>query len=277
MSKYQIDVFIYTSGVEGYQNRVSQTQAIFKGYSNSYGIDVTIKAAKVQPDVSEITTFNECVKQSRPDSYVLIVKDTSTSTTSATDLFRTISWALDHSLSNSILEDKSFDVMWLSKWMDDCAKHETIKSDERGMRLVVTSAPYGTQCLLFSRSGIKKIVEAEYPEKDVSFSNYLNSGVRNDKLVGVALHPSPIKFDTKYISDSNLEYAKTSECADVKGSILPQKKQSNIAFFVTIVIAILIVVAIYVLIKYGTLISNAYERSVKARGEGLSGSGIPIR
>jgi predicted nucleic acid-binding Zn ribbon protein len=151
--------------------------------------------------------------------------------------------------------------MWMSKWMDDCAKHETINTDPRGMSLVVTCAPYGTQCLLFSVSGINKIIDADYPEKDISFSNYLNVGVRNNKLVGIAIHPSPIKFDTNYVRNSSIEYAKSVECADVKGEILTQKKQSNLTFFIMIVVIIVILVAIYVLIKYGSKISDAYERS----------------
>jgi hypothetical protein len=256
-----VNLFVIADGTDLSLKRVVKTQAIFNGHSTDYGIKIVPKQATIAEGViDDFEILQSCLKHSTEEGtsedYVIVVKDTSCSTTSASDLSRTIAWAIKET------EQKDgFDIMWLSKWMDDCSKHRIIATDARGMSVVKTSSPYGLQCLLFSPAGVKKMLNLSVPKSNISLSEYLNANVRRNAIKAVALHPSPVKFDTSEAQNSTDEYAKMCECADPKGLVKPQKSSSNLGIFTFILIAILIAASIYILVNFGSKISDAYMKS----------------
>lgn len=206
-------------------------------------------------------TFRQALSASYTEdekAYVIVCKDTSISCASSQSILEVINQVIQRDLTSA---DNSFDLYYLAKWFDECHLY-TNKSelDGRGIFVTDTVNPRGTQCIMFSPRGVNKFLKLKRNLKGHQLSNVLRNRITSRstvnhneadvRFVAVTTFPSQIQFDIRY-NKTDSDYAKTQECAPVSGPHKPEKGSSNIGFFIFIVIAAVIAIAIYCLVQYG--------------------------
>lgn len=252
-----IEVFVLTHHDvhEGTQHTdVVQAQAIFN--ANNPEATVTISALQYEFDSSSNTEY-EGVKAALvaadPNSYVIVCKDSSVSAISASLLIRRLV---------EVIQNESFDIMWLAKWLDQCQKHVGKRLvGERGMYVTDTYNPHGIQCLMFSPEGREKFLCREPLKPEMNLSEVLAQAVSVRIFKAITFQPCPISYDISR-AEKPVDYVKTCECADPPGVIKPDRPGSNIGFFIFIAVGVFVAIAIFLLIRFGLYMSMRYDMAL---------------
>lgn len=248
---------------------VRQAQAIFNGHCSDLEVLIHIIKCDYKNTTcnGEYLAVAQALHAAKDHSYVIVCKDTSVSSISASLL-------LQH-INEVITTEKNFDVMWLAKWLDQCTKLSGKRLvGDRGMYVADTHSPHGVQCLLFSPEGRVKVLSKENLPHDVSFSHILNRAVAKGTLRAITFQPCPISFDVSRAT-TPVDYTKTCECADPPGPIKPDKPGSNIGVFIFIVIGVLIAVMIFLLFRFGNAMSAKYDAAAAKAGAGTGAAPKP--
>lgn len=181
------------------------------------------------------------------DSTVIICKDTAVSAT-PTDIILSI-------VDAALTEDESIDVLYLSKWMDRCDLYSE-KREFGAVKIVKTFSPNGFHCLLFTPSGRKKLLNMHNPKDnaliDKPLSLVLNSYIGSGLLNAATTYPSLVQFDISKRKNDD-ELLKTTECRQppVIRDYKHEKSEGGSAYLWFIIVAVIIVILITLMIKYG--------------------------
>lgn len=152
-------------------------------------------------------------KNEAPKKQVLIIKDSSTATSSET-ILKTL---------NKVTES-DYDLFYLCRWLDKCEKNQKIESSGL-VSIETTSRPQGIQAILFSRKGRDKVIEilkAEGDGKDTEggdekdLNTILLDKISKKKLEAICSNPNIIEYDISLSKNKNQESYKTMTC-DIKG------------------------------------------------------------
>lgn len=248
--EFKLDIFILTNDsipedCEEWPYSLTQTRNIFNGYNPN--LDIKIKSIEIS--CTEHKAIGNAFEDSRNDAYVIICKDTTVSSLSPSDLLFRIS---------EVISTECFDVMWLAKWMDQCQKHSRIrKISDTGSYVVNTYSPHGTQCLLISPEGKRKLQKQKCDEK-TNYSELLNRLVKAGKLKAITFQPSIVSYDVSR-ARVPLDYVKMCECADPPGTIKPDLPPAEPNVFIFLIIGIIILISIFILIRFGNHMTKRYE------------------
>ena len=244
----KIRVFITTR--EEDRSSVNQAKAIF----DTDHVEIEVVSCNFKSnDNHDYEMVKKCLKLSDDESYTIICKDSSASTMPAKIL-------IDH--LHHIIKNDCFDIMWLANWLDQCQKYSNHRHvSKTGLAVVDTYSPHGIQCLMFSPEGRDKFLRIKKMIRDVHLSEYLNRSVKADRFKAITFQPCPISFDISK-AEAPLDYVKTCQCADPPGPIHPDRPNSNINFFIFIVIGIFVFICINLLIKFGIYMSNHYDKLI---------------
>ena len=243
-----------------YTASVKTAQAIFNGMSTFFNISIKVFNPSCNEKLNQdYVMLYDALKDSDCTSFTIVCKDTSVSTTTATALLASLELIVKDYIHDAEQRSrKRFDILWLAKWLDQCEKQYNRRHNNgRGMYVTNTIGPHGVQCLMFSPQGRDLFLDLEPITKDISLSNYLNRNCQ-DKIKAITFQPCPIKFDITY-ADKPIDYVKLCECTDLPNSIKPDKPGTDVNFFVFIIIGLVIVMIIYLLIKFGVFVSDRYK------------------
>jgi hypothetical protein len=201
------------------------------------------------------------------DTYIILCKNTAVSSSDS----QIILDVLEHVIEENEHHKNSFDLFYLSKWLDRCDQYSNIKELNHGLKVINTNSPNGFHCVMFSPRGRHKFLKSYHPDKhpitDRPLAQVLNSRIsyKDDKHEGVFIAtsttPTLLNYDVTEGRGDPKNTLKTSECRDTHIPTKPTvgKTTSNMGFFWFIIITILIVLAAWFLIKFGFYYSNKYD------------------
>lgn len=148
--------------------------------------------------------------------------------------------------------DKSFDVCYLSKYMDKCHLYSNRrKIVKTPFGLAKTSSPHGAEALLFTRNGrdvilgIKPMKNGEFFKPRETFEKSLHYNISKGYVDAFCVFPNLFFFDIS-LSTSNQDYIKVNECEDIQNSLTTKNKTCTINIYVaTIIIIILFILIVW--------------------------------
>lgn len=197
-------------------------------------------------------------------STLVIAKTSISSPSSSTDIASYVT-----SFSGMI----EYDVFYMSKWLDRCDQYEYISSLSPGLRLVRTYNPHGFHALAFNPGGIEKILDRYHPASNpvckIPFGQILNDMISNvhcdfDPLVAVTTTPTMITFDIIECRQNDSDGMRMSECRDIPSPAQPgtSRLSTNLVFFWFLIIAVIVFVTAWVLVKMGMRFTPYKDMSV---------------
>jgi hypothetical protein len=189
--------------------------------------------------------------KNHPDSYVIIVKDTSTSEASPDRIADIVTAATSSG---------DWDVCYLSKWHDRCDLYSN-KRPITGTSTTIakTSSPHGLQAVIFSPAG-RDMVLGRHPLRDGStfptnqrISAALHNAIMNGQIEATCTVPNLISYDP-LVATKDADFAKTQECEIPNGpnsgrnSLQQNGSSSNWLWWLIIIILVLLL--LYVLYRW---------------------------
>lgn len=199
----------------------------------SYFVDSRFKFITIKPNEE-----HKMIKEglticaiNNPDSLCLLIKDTSVSIFTPTQI-------------NEYLNVKFDDVLYLSNWQDTCQLYRD-EYEVLNNKLVTTYQPRGLQALLLSPKA-RDVIRSPYFNSPISQN--LTNMIYNDRLKAKTYLVNIFDFDIKYADDSQ-DFMKLNRCSDT--STKPKNVIPFSTYFYVISIVTLIVIAVIGMYKLG--------------------------
>jgi hypothetical protein len=289
-----IEVFIYSN--QDAKN-VESVMRIFNG-SSSTGLTVSVNVVPL-PDAkgwdADYAMVVDAFKKAQPNSYVIICKDTAVSALTS----QTVLDVLERVIQSGLDPANAFDIFYLSKWLDRCDHYTNVRQiGDRGLKLVDTISPNGVLCLMFSPAGRAKFLTSfppvdsgdikANPITDRPLGQVLNSRIESrtspsatdptrpvgtQRFIASTTDINLVEFDISKRANEN-EMLKTTRCRAVSPTPLQQKARTgpSMGFFWFILIAVIVIILGWALIKIGSRFSMAAKQSDLTR---IAGGGMP--
>lgn len=188
--------------------------------------------------------------KNHPDSYVIVVKDTSTSEASPDRVADIVTAATSSG---------DWDVCYLSKWHDRCDLYSH-KHPINGTSTTIakTSSPHGLQAVIFSPAG-RDMVLGRHPLRDGStfpqnqrIASALHDAILQGKIEATCTVPNLISFDPLAATKSS-DYIKTQECeippVNEEGKNSLQQTTTSYSWLWWILLVVAILVILYLLYR----------------------------
>lgn len=188
-------------------------------------------------------------KTRHPDSYIIIVKDTSVSDASSDRIADIVSGAISSG---------NWHLCYLSKWLDRCDLYSEKKPINGTMTTIAkTQSPHGLQAVIFSPHG-RDILRSEKPMKNGEYFSSekkaihkaIHEAIMNGHLHATCAVPNLINFDTNAITKPS-DYLKNNEC-ELPPTPVPEKQMQQTAssntwiwWLLLIIVIILILIGLY--------------------------------
>jgi hypothetical protein len=225
---------------------VRQVKSIFKKFEAN--VTVYPASCDINSDIREILcSQSDCDRTEN----LIICRDSSISTMNSEELYKVVSY---------IIDNECFDVLYLANWLDYSDKQCNRRVlTSTGLTLVDTYNPHGLQCLMFSPSGQQILKNMDL----VNVSDELNHAVRRCRMKALTFQPCPISFDINQAVIS-LDIVKTQPYADSPGIIKPEHPGGSNLIFIFIVVGIIVVLLMFIVIKFGTHLSTGYRKLVNS-------------
>ena len=223
MSSPQVAVYLLVSDVTS--PRTGKVMSLFSNPLFSLGVanvsppdDLAVPSNLTRNDAISNYRVRWCLydaSQNHPDSYVLVVKDTSTSEASSDRIADIVTAAISSG---------NWDVCYLSNWLDRCDLYSEKKPiNGTSTTLVKTSSPHGLQAVIFSPAG-RDMVLGNQPLRDGStfpdnqkIHSALHNAVLNGQLHATTVRPNLISYDP-LAATKPTDYLKTQECVVPPGN-----------------------------------------------------------
>jgi hypothetical protein len=181
--------------------------------------------------------------------YVIVCKSTSMCLMSPEDLSRVV---------NEVVERNTFDIFYLSKWLDRCDLYgdvKDIKSVKFKIRSVKTLSPNGLNCFILSPSGRDKFLSLTEPRDEKSMNRVFNSMIHGDSEIPLRAYtttPSLFSYDIIAGRGEDANFYKTCECRIEPIAIKKEKNRitSSMYFFWFLVIFILTFITVFFTFYY---------------------------
>jgi len=207
----------------------------------------TFDSSIIKREVSGRSELIDYALETAPlDSYILCAYGPLLSSLTTEAIYNTIENVIDNK-SKKI----DFDAFYLTLYADEC-KFTTDEYSYDFMKIRKTVSPHGTECILFSPNGVKKLKD-DYKEIDGrSYDHYLNNNGENMSLY--TTFPPLISVDiSKRNSDTQL--IKSTICRENINSEKPienkQRYNGNMNIFWFFLIIVFIVFIATMLISFG--------------------------
>lgn len=143
-------------------------------------------------------------KLKAPNKPLLIIKDTSTSSSDSTHLA---------TMLNEIIEKTVFDIFYLSRWLDKCDMNSPVMTLENKLvRVTTTHYAQGFQAILFSNTGRDKVIDLLQKDDPRNLSDILLDSISRKKMTPLCAIPNLIEFDIKLASNILENTFKNSMC-----------------------------------------------------------------
>lgn len=262
MSVPQVEVYLLAS--EPSSAQTARVSNLFSSPLFSVNVMVISRPANLDANskISEADQIENyrilwCLNDARsrhPDSYVLIIKDTSVSDASPERIADVVSGAIKSG------RDDPWDVFYLSKWMDRCDLYGDMKPINGTMTSIAKSkSPKGLQAVVFSPAGRDSVLNASNL-LDKALSDKVRDAVVNGNLKAIVAVPNLIRYDIN-AAKTGSDYEKVNECAIVPVPSSGNGKQlqevtttnSNGLWLLLLLIIILIVIGFFLLKRQGML------------------------
>lgn len=170
-------------------------------------------------------------RDTEPDKYVIIAKDTSVSAATSDTVQKVVS---------SAINTGGWDVCYLCKWLDRCDLYNFSSAPTVGSQstvtydIVNTKYPNGVQAIMFSPNGIAKILgltalpskQSFLPLKSSLGSSLTNAITRGD-LVATCIVPNLISYDMTAPGTKSTEFYKVNECAVLPPGGMPSRSATT--------------------------------------------------
>ncbi len=264
---------------------VSRSELITRLYSDDMfdiiivkGEISTLTSGDMNRDLYESMVFNNALtmmNDKHPDSYCIIVKDTSVSM-AGPDLIAKI-------VKECIATSKAWDVCYLCKWSDKCQLYDSYSlndgndgnnekkintpllsvtagrntpSVQNAYSIMRTYSPQGLQAVMFSPSGRMKIT-GKTTDKDGNknvkpkiLSEMLTKDIYEGKLRAHCVVPNLFNYDIMLNALSNQDYMKLNECEPVTLSGKENNKLNPYNVMWVVCVILLIIIVIFIALRY---------------------------
>jgi hypothetical protein len=257
------------------------------GDEDGYPTFITIEECKdgQDPDRKAVhSAINESHKED-PNRHILVVKDTSVTSTSQEDIFWTI-----YNFLNTVTSDPKrhkYHLLYLAKWLDRCDLYgqndPILVHPETNLKIYKTMSPYGLQALLMTSQGAQYIKEDicmdAHPEVPISLA--LSQWINRGKIRAATSYPDIMTFDITRGENDN-DVVKTASCRQAPAINKPTNKSGNKSFFWFIIILIGVIILAWALIRIGPMSPpSGISNPSSARGIGISSNygstGVAVR
>lgn len=176
-----------------------------------------------------------------PQYYTLVLRDTAITNLSP----EKIQEALYHAITTM---RQNYQCCYLLRSHDDCLRNREV-SNVNGMRLVVTTSPYGMQAILYSPSGRDMLLGATPLLNDTSFKisdgieESLHNAIETNGIRALAFEPQIFSYDFSRAS-SEEDYMKNNVCRASKPDTSVQQAISFGLFIMIFIVLLLLVLGI---------------------------------
>lgn len=180
-----------------------------KNYSSTEGTrtreeyeEIEESNLNIKHDMLSFRVYKSLYKSNKnyPDSYTIILKDTSICAVDCNDLY---------DICKHARKTDDWDICYLCKWMDDKDSHEIIKEMDT-MDIVKTYSPHGIQALMFSPEGRNRLLGIKPLRNDDYFEfgdldKILNNHIENENLHAITYNKNIFIYDpSKYRGERDL-------------------------------------------------------------------------
>jgi len=214
-------------------------------------VDTTTYTAQQQAETICVTNIlNDC-RLTYPNSYVLIIKDTSVTVSTADQIYQ---------LLNQATEQAGWDLFYLTKWLDRCDLYGVPQNvRNKTYTFINTFSPNGFQCIMFSPRGRDVILGIIPMNNGKTFTPItqpieiqLNSNISNGNIVAISTIPNVFDYDVS-LATTSADFEKMNTCSanSVIGNNVTNTGTSDktplsfIWYIIVIIMIILIVVALW--------------------------------
>lgn len=284
-----IKVFVLTTKYPDCKEGISPNAArIFKAFAPNWDqkehfqIERTpifmdlVESGEFDPEYFVYLQFLDNKPQEDPRTiYTIFIRDSAITNAHAHTVVEAIEDVIKHNTPGTSIQDikesdTTFDICYLGKWLDRCDKYNKLWDiTERGLSAYDTFSPHGTMALMFSPRGASKFMSMEpirksrHRENQITLGYALHSFIGNrqtsNRFTAITTHPSLFTFDINQ-AKSEFDYLKLTECANISASTKPHKRKGDMSLYVFIIVAAIIIIAIYFLIRYGSYISKSVSQ-----------------
>lgn len=237
----QINVFI---------NENSGNERLFYGKSdsgNTFDASITPLASKTRDEL-----ISEAIKQTGDDAYVLCAFDKLKTSLSSSEIYNVLEFAT---------ENIQFDIFYLTLYADRCR----FSNDEytyNNLDIKRTISPHGTECILISPNGIKKMKSMPQLTEGRSWDYFLNA--KGEEMMLYSSYPPLVMVDiSKRNKDADL--IKSTVCREEineKNPIELSRRYSgnmNLFWFFIIVVFILFIAAMLISLGGNQYLGGQYN------------------
>lgn len=181
-------------------------------------------------------------QQNWPDKPTLIVKETSTSASSADVIAQRIGLAL---------QVADFDLCYLAKWQDQCQKYVDATINGEPITplgsIVRTQSPHGIQALLFTPKARRILLQEEPMKNGKNFGSsnqplevQLNEAILAGNMRAICMVPNLLDYDITFATN-NSDFLKLNECEAVAETIVSSGSYAKYFWLFLAIILVLIV------------------------------------
>jgi hypothetical protein len=191
-----------------------------------------------------VETALKTARQTNPDDFVIITKDTSVSVSTPIEIAKII--------QKAVLDSGSFHLLYLCKWLDRCDLYVQKKQIENSSAIVTkTQYPNGIQSIMFSPAGRDLVLGIEKMKNKGKFlptenlAESLTTEILKGNIEATAIVPNLINFNPT-LAVKNSDYRKSAEC-DWNVGVKPGSENGSGAWtlFILALVLFLIIWAIY--------------------------------
>lgn len=192
--------------------------------------------------VNKILTENN---SNYPDSYSLIIKDTSVTVSTADQIYQ---------LLNQVTQQAGWELFYLTKWLDRCDLYgipQNVKN--KTYTFINTFSPNGFQAIMFSPKG-RDVILGKIPMKNGKLfppvtqpiENQFNQNISNGNITAISTIPNLFEYDINQAT-TIADFQKGSMCSPNIGvtSTIAGTDQTPLSFIWYIIILIMIIVIIF--------------------------------
>ena len=191
-----------------------------------------------------VETALKSARQTNPNDYVIITKDTSVSVSSSVEIAKIV--------QKAVSDSGNFDLLYLCKWLDRCDLYVHKKQIDNSTAIVTkTQYPNGIQSIMFSPNGRDVILGINKMKNKSKFLPYdnlalsLTTEILKGNIEATAIVPNLINFNPT-LATKNSDYKKSAEC-DWNIGVKPGTETGSGAWglFILAIVLFLIIWAIY--------------------------------